>query len=70
MSTADVRRLRQQVGEVIAKHERARDIVEFSKYADDPEGGSCSNHGVPSGHGRKEPGETLHHASRFCQVRL
>jgi len=37
-STSDVRRLREQVGDLIAKHERAKDITEFSKYADDPAG--------------------------------
>ena len=38
MSTYGIDRLREQVGEVIAKHEAARDIGEFSRYADDPEG--------------------------------
>ena len=34
----EVHRLREQVGELIAKHERARDVTEFSRYADDPSG--------------------------------
>ncbi len=34
----EVRRLREQVGDLIAKHERARDVAEFSRYADDPAG--------------------------------
>jgi hypothetical protein len=39
MSTAtDVQRLRTEVGELIARHERTRDVAEFAKYADDPEG--------------------------------
>jgi phage terminase large subunit len=35
---ADLRRLRAEVGELVAKHETARDLRDFSKYADDPEG--------------------------------
>ena len=35
--STEVRRLREQVGELIASHEQARDISEFSKYASDPE---------------------------------
>ena len=34
--STEVRRLREQVGELIASHEQARDISEFSKYASDP----------------------------------
>ena len=34
----EVRRLREQVGELIAKHESARDVAEFNRYADDPAG--------------------------------
>ena len=37
-STAVVERLGVQVGEVIARHERARDIRDFSKFEDDPDG--------------------------------
>ena len=38
MATANVERLREQVGEVVAKHTRAKNITEFSAYADDPGG--------------------------------
>ena len=38
MSTVAIRRLREEVGELIAKHEAARDIAEFEKYKDDPAG--------------------------------
>ena len=41
MSTYGIDRLREQVGEVIAKHEAARDVGVFSKYADDPGGFFC-----------------------------
>ena len=34
----EVARLREQVGEVIAKHDRGSDVTEFSRYADDPSG--------------------------------
>jgi len=34
--STEVRRLSEQVGELIASHEQARDISEFSKYASDP----------------------------------
>ena len=37
-STAEVQRLGEQVGDVIASHGQARDIAEYSKYEDDPNG--------------------------------
>jgi hypothetical protein len=35
---SELDRLRSEVGEVIAKHEAERDLGDFTKYADDPEG--------------------------------
>ena len=35
-STAEVQRLGEQVGDVVASHGQARDAAEYSKYADDP----------------------------------
>lgn len=35
---AELRKLQADVGELIAQHERARDLADFSKYADDPAG--------------------------------
>ena len=37
-SATEVRHLREQVGDLIARHDRARDVAEFSRYADDPVG--------------------------------
>ena len=33
---SDVRRLREKVGDLIAKHEKARDVRDFERYRDDP----------------------------------
>lgn len=37
-SPTDLARLRDQVGDLVARHDRAKDVRDFSRYADDPAG--------------------------------